>query len=337
MNLIQQTIIAALPSKHKKTPSGWTSFNAPCCVHNGESADNRLRGGIMQNSDGTVSYHCFNCNYTASYVPGRNLNYKMRKLLAWLLVPNDVITKCSLEALRIKEIESDQDSDVEETKIVMKEKDLPVGARPIMDCADWMALEPTGLDPDLMRAVEYIVDRGLMVDDYNFMWTPEGSYKSRLIIPFYHNGDVVGYTARKVGGGSPKYITDSQPGYVFNLDKQNWDRKYCIVVEGPLDAISVDGVAVLSNDVKDQQAVQINALRKNVIVVPDSDKAGADLVESALHYGWNVSFPDWPGDVKDVNQATRLYGKIYTMKKIMAGLETNKVKIEIKAKSYFND
>ena len=104
-----------------------------------------------------------------------------------------------------------------------------------------------------------------------------------------------------------------------------------------LDAISVDGVAVLSNDDKDQQAVQINALRKNVIVVPDSDKAGADLVESALHYGWNVSFPDWPGDVKDVNQATRMYGKIYTMKKIMAGLETNKVKIEIKAKSYFND
>ena len=41
-----------------------------------------------------------------------------------------------------------------------------------MECADWMALEPTGLDPDLMRAVEYIIDRGPMVDDYNFMWIP---------------------------------------------------------------------------------------------------------------------------------------------------------------------
>ena len=46
--------------------------------------------------------------------------------------------------------------------------------------------------------------------------------------------------------------------------------------------------------------MQINALRKNVIVT-DSDKAGADLVESALHYGWNVSFPIGSGDVKDVN------------------------------------
>jgi hypothetical protein len=32
-------------SKRKKTASGWISVNAPCCVHNGESADRRQRGG----------------------------------------------------------------------------------------------------------------------------------------------------------------------------------------------------------------------------------------------------------------------------------------------------
>jgi hypothetical protein len=59
MNLIQNTILTALPANKKKTPSGWISFNAPCCVHNGETQDKKKRGGIMTSVDGTISYHCF--------------------------------------------------------------------------------------------------------------------------------------------------------------------------------------------------------------------------------------------------------------------------------------
>ena len=47
MNLIQNTILTSLPAGRKKTPSGWISFNAPCCVHNGETADKKKRGGVM--------------------------------------------------------------------------------------------------------------------------------------------------------------------------------------------------------------------------------------------------------------------------------------------------
>lgn len=338
MNLIQQTLLTSLPSKHKKTPSGWISFNGPCCIHNGENMDKRMRGGLMQNGDGTTSYHCFNCGYTASYVPGRNLSYKLRKLLGWLGMPDSEITRLSLEALKIIQVDSDSQRK-EETFITptFQNKELPVGARPIMEWHDWKALEPSGLDPDLLGAIEYLLSRGLMIDDYKFMWTPEGSYRNRLIIPFYYQGDVVGYTARKIGNGSPKYITDSQPGYVFNLDKQNYHRRYCFVVEGPLDAISIDGVAVLSNDVKDTQAMAINSLQRQVVVVPDRDKAGADLLDSALHYGWGVSFPDWDNDIKDVNDAIKKYGKVYTLTKIINSIETSKLKIELLAKNYFNE
>jgi len=221
MNSIQSSITTTLPAKRKQTPSGWISFDAPCCVHNGESTDKRKRGGIMFNGDGTVSYHCFNCGYTASFIPGRNLSYKMKKLLGWFGMPNSEITKIALEALRIKE-EHVIDGGTPTIQLpVFEKKELPVGAKPIMEWHDWKALEPSGLDPEFIRAVEYIVnDRGLDIEDYDFMWTCEGSYKSRLIVPFYYQGDIVGYTARKLGDGSPKYITDSQPGYVFNLDGQ---------------------------------------------------------------------------------------------------------------------
>ena len=56
MNLIQNTILTSLPAGKKKTPSGWLSFNAPCCVYNGETQDRKKRGGIMTSADGTLSY-----------------------------------------------------------------------------------------------------------------------------------------------------------------------------------------------------------------------------------------------------------------------------------------
>lgn len=334
MNLIQQSLTLALPAKHKRTPSGWISFDAPCCIHNGETRDTKQRGGIMYNTDGTVSYHCFNCGYTSSYVPGRNISYKMRKLMRWLGMPDSEITRLSLEALKIKEeivLDTEQRSFNTPT---FESRKLPVGARPIMDFADWKALEPSGVDQDLVNALEYVFGRGLDINDYNFMWTPEGSYKSRLIVPFYYQGNIVGYTARKIGEGKPKYITDSQPGYVFNLDNQGWFRKYCFVVEGPFDAISIDGVAVLRNDINDQQATLINALRRQVVIVPDNDKAGKNLLECALQNEWSVSFPEWE-EAKDINEAVQMYGKIYVLKKIVENIENNPVKIKIRAKNYF--
>jgi hypothetical protein len=251
-------------------------------------------------------------------------------------MPNSEITKLALEALRIKE-ETVVDGNVPTIQLpVFETRELPVGARPLMDWHDWKALEPSGLDTEFIRAVEYVVyDRGLDMEDYDFMWTCEGSYKTRLIVPFYYQGDIVGYTARKLGNGSPKYITDSQPGYVFNLDGQGWDRKFVIVTEGPFDAISVSGVAVLRNEVNDQQAMLINALQREVVVVPDRDQSGEQLVEHAVKYGWSVSFPDWPDDdIKDVADAVKRYGKIYTMQKIVNS-KVSGLKVQLLAKTYF--
>jgi len=67
MSIVSDILTAYLPAKRKTTPSGWTSFNAPCCIHNGDSADKRQRGGLISNGDGGVSYHCFNCGFKASW------------------------------------------------------------------------------------------------------------------------------------------------------------------------------------------------------------------------------------------------------------------------------
>ena len=126
MSIVQETLTLHLPSKRKTTPSGWTSFNAPCCVHNGDSADKRQRGGLISNGDGGISYHCFNCGFKASWQPGRQLSYKMRKLFEWLGTPDDVISKLSLQCLQIAEVGN---SNVKIELPKFETKDLPEGAR----------------------------------------------------------------------------------------------------------------------------------------------------------------------------------------------------------------
>ena len=84
MSIVYEALTGHLPANRKTTPSGWTSFNAPCCVHNGTSADTRQRGGIINNEQDGTSYHCFNCGFKASWQPGRRITYKMKRLMQWL-------------------------------------------------------------------------------------------------------------------------------------------------------------------------------------------------------------------------------------------------------------
>ena len=57
LNIVSDFVKSILPAKKKTTPSGWTSFNAPCCPHNGETADPHGRGVLTANPDGSVSFH----------------------------------------------------------------------------------------------------------------------------------------------------------------------------------------------------------------------------------------------------------------------------------------
>ncbi len=325
MSLIIDTVQTHLPYKRKVTPSGWVSFNAVCCHHNGTSADSRQRGGLMINEG--VSYHCFNCGFKASWQPGRPITVKFKKLLQWLGTSDDLITKCSLEALRLKE-----DSEYVSEQRAMPtfiDKALPLGSSSITSLLD-------NPPEELIPVLEYLQNRNLYLEDYNFHWTSEDGFQNRLIIPFYYQDRVVGYTARKITDGKPKYISEQQPGYVFNLDRQTNDRKFAILCEGPIDAISIDGIALMGAEVKAGQKQLIDRLQREIILVPDRDEAGLALIEPALEYGWSVSFPQWPSDIKDINDSIRARGRLYTLWNILSNKESNSLKIQLRAKKWFN-
>ena len=311
MNEIQSTLHALLPSKKKSTLSGWDSFNAPCCHNRGETRDKHQRGGIRIEKDGFV-FHCFNCGFAAGWTPGKLLSKNTKDLFKWLGLGELDIGKLNLAALKIKD---DQPVFKKPLNFVLEERPLPEGAMLLKEWA--LAVWKPGEDADMVRVFEYLVSRGMDLDWYDWMWTPAPGYKDRLLIPFYHDGKIVGYTGRKITDGKPKYLTDAQPGYVFNIDRQTRDREFVIVVEGQFDAIAIDGCAIMHNDPNDTQITRLNSMGKEVIVVPDKDRPGAKLVAAAIKNNWSASLPPWEDDVKDVADAVKRYGRIYTLTTIL--------------------
>jgi len=314
-------ILAYLPAKRKTSTSGWISFNAPCCVHNSENADRRQRGGL-KTSDQGWSYHCFNCNYTASFILGRNLSYKARRLLSWLNVPDVEIERLNLESLKHRNIEGILDSrrTFEQLVVQFEERDLPPFAELMTQEHQpfWDYVRNRGVPEDYPIMVQLETD--------NVHWT-----RPHVVIPFTHNNEIVGYSCRFLDNKIPKYINDIQPGYVCGTDLKNDSWQYVLVMEGVFDALSISGLAVLHADVNDAQAQLIRSLGKEVIVVPDQDAAGMHLVDRAVELGWSVSMPEWPG-CKDVNDAVIKYGKLAALITILEAKESSKIKIELRKK-----
>jgi len=316
-------ILQYLPPRTRKSPSGWFSFNAPCCVHNGETPDKKKRGGFIFDGD-DWAYHCFNCKYKARFKNGQQLSLKARNLLKWIGVDAATINKINLDSLKNKkiyDIASDRTNaanEIVQRNIFFKKQTLPTSARKIMSCDKW--------------AIEYLEGRGLNYRDYDFKITPQdkGRNQRRIMIPYKYGTDVVGWTSRYLDTKTPKYKNEhTSPGYVFGLDMQHNDWDYLIVMEGIFDAISIKGVGLLHGEISEMQAAILRRQGKEIIVVPDMDKAGLALAEQAIELGFTISIPEWDDNIKDVNDAVKAYGKLGTLLSILNNKTTSKIRAKM--------
>ena len=281
-----------------------------------------MRAGVKY--DGVTNWvlKCFNCNYSCGFALGKSLTSRTRQLLIWCGVDPEQVQRWSLESMQHRDI-LDFAAKKATHAISFVETLLPEGS------------EPLDLDnPDHGVYIEYLERRKIQYDSYPFMVTPygEGRHAHRIIIPYTHQNKIVGHTSRYLDDRKPKYINDQQPGYVFGYDfqKPNWEA--LILVEGIFDALSIDGCALTHNTINDDQAMVIAQLNRQVIMVPDRDKAGLDVCDRALELGYSVSLPDWLPGIKDTADACCHYGKLPTLLSILQSATKSKIKIEMRKK-----
>lgn len=313
-------ILTVIPGKKKRASKGWYSFNAVCCHHRGHRADDRGRAGIVFEENNNWTYNCFNCHFSTKFVLGKALGPKVRQLLLWAGVDDEQINKWSLESLRQKNLLDVINDAKPKWKPKFDEVELPEGA---------VLIDSTNKEHE--KYVEYLSSRGFSLDDFQFFATPNDPDRNanRIIIPYTFKGKTVGYISRYLDNRIPKYIKNQQVGYVFGYDQQVFDREVCLVFEGIFDALALGGCAITHDTISDEQADLLKSLHKQIIVVPDMDKAGFGIIDRALELGFQVSLPIWGTDIKDANDAVLKYGRLPTLLSILQNATSSKIKLQM--------
>ena len=314
---VHRLLLDNLPIRTSKTPSGWNTMDCPMCT------DKRKRGGLIT-TGAKISYNCFNCGFTTGWEPNPTLGKKYKQLATTLGADTQDIHKVTIELMKYsEELETESTSDYVYNLQKFNTEQIPESAIAVDDLPDDHAVK------------EYAKQRGLL-GLYPLLYFDEKLYKQRLVVPFTYNNDVVGWTGRHISPPdkqTPKYLHKMQPGYVFNIDRfADSKRQIVIVTEGVFDAILIDGIAIQGNSVGPEQAHLIEKLGKRIIVCPDRDEAGIELMLQAAELGWEVSFPPWHVDCKDAADAVQRYGRLATVSSIIKHATNNKLKIEVKAK-----
>jgi hypothetical protein len=311
-------------TKTKKSPSGWLDRNCPFCEHRGHSPDRRGRAGLKFD-DQTISLNCFNCNFTASFTIGRQIYPKMIKAMKWLGIDEKLIAQLKFEALKLSREFSNQEPKINIVRRNIKEVELPSACSLLQN---EISSHP--------KHIDFLKSRGFDVDDFPFLVSSDLIYKSRVILPFIMHDTMIGYSARSIIPQEKyRYIMKMTTDFVFGMEWVKPEHTWVFVTEGILDALSVKCLAVMHNEISDAQTEMLCDLQKNVIVVPDMDKAGLTtnsngLINTALDCGWSVAFPEWKQ--KDINAAYVNYGPLFCIKHLLDVAISNPIRIRLKQK-----
>lgn len=327
MNIILDLALQYLPRKRKPAPNGGWYINCPMCVQMGEARnDTRFRGGFTPMGTSFI-FHCHNCKFATGHEENGRVSKNLMKFLRTIGVPTQDIP---LGLRLLKKDEKLDKSKIQTVNVAIdfSEIKLPKRSKPF---EYWATQEsPPGL---FLEAITYLHSRGEPVfNGWAYYWSPDEkkSVNERILIPFFHHGRIVGYTGRLFTNNTKltRYYGEVPADFMFNQDKLEDDDDKVILVEGVLDAISIKGIAILGNHLTDKQISLLKRCGKDIILVPDRNKAGQMLVEQAIKNKWYVSLPDWDGGISDCAASTKRYGQIYTFESILEASTRNKMKIE---------
>lgn len=348
-HMLADALRTVLPKGRKHTPKGWESFNCVMCQANGEpSRDTKRKGNIIFNGP-SFTYRCWRCKFKASYRPGMNFTRNLEKLYKELGVDDDDMLELKLNVMTIKQfVTSDEYSGHDAvTEFVARDDfqpmELPKGS---FDIGTLEGGDKLYEDEDFVKVLMYAETLGERILNYPLYYTADNSetpshvMNNRLIVPFFYKDTIVGYTARYFERKNPssiaKYITHLPDDFLFNNKYlMDWKRKYVVLVEGPMDAIPINGVAYLKDTLTKGQINWINGSGKEVILVPDRGESAGAAVEQAIEQGWMVSMPkDWSKDVKDTHDAYVAYGALYTLEQILENKLSDPTSIRMRWKTW---
>lgn len=312
----QSGVLAARPP----SAAGWHTVKCSVCSDYKERAGFRFDGG-------NTSYHCFNCSLLAGHSTTANkFSTKMMSVLVAFGIDLSAARKTLFAGFGATTTVTAEDTDA---------RNRVAHPTPIALPPEFQFISST--NPAHADAIAYLTPRCVDFTKYGLMVStttdPKNKWYKRVIVPMYNRGNnIIFYQGRTYSGHKMRWESPTDPksnvlfGY-HNLDAS--DKDYVIVCEGPFDAMSVDGVAILGSSFTPFHEHVLALSRKKKIVIPQRDKNGRTMALRALELGFTLSFPDIGGS-QDINDAIIQYGRLYVEQQIITKCTTSKYSAQLK-------
>jgi len=330
MASIIEEVRELVPPGSVHSGTDWYNFNCPAC------GDRRNRGGLKFTDDGGFRYYCFNggCEYNtqptgwSSDMDG--FVGRVRRLYEML---GGDVRRIPIELLmRGRKYTYDKQGNVKEQKKLEVAYQFPECALPE---DSQLLVDAAKQDARAFEVLVYLKKRKVppsKIREFEFVWSPR--YPYHLIIPYVHHDAIVGYVGRsirKAGSGRDRFIQQAPSDYIFNQHLlRTYTSRYVLVLEAPLDAVTLECLAVRSDRFTAKQENLLAVSGKDVVLIPDLKKGEwRGFFEAARKNNWYVSIPDWGRGISDVQESVFKSGLLYTITCVMRSTTRNYTKAEV--------
>lgn len=293
--------------------SGFHKVLCPVCRDHGKKG---LRAG-WKFDVGTTGYSCFNCGVSARHEEGQKLSKNMRNILEAF-----GITSSELGEFNYQNLVTDFFHVKVEKKVSFEPKVLELPSH------FYLLKDAEITDKWADFAWSYLEDRNQDPTEYPYYMSKHKDWKGRIIIPEFKNDKMIFYQGRDLTGKkTDKYLSPS-------CEKQNiihgfellWNdlNSPLYVVEGVFDALLIGGVSIFGNKMTVGQEHWLCSSYRQKVFIPDKwgyGKSGRQRIgDRCLELGWSLSLPDFGQDVKDISDAVKKYGRLYTCIEIASNI-----------------
>lgn len=322
---IEDLVSEYVPFTHGVNGKGWSKTFCEVCGDG--SRTKGPRGGWLF-SDEMCFYHCFNCGINGNFDPSRDQPFSkdMRKIFESFGIPEKEYNAIAYA----KKIFSDGSTQKpKHKKVVIETIEIPDFFMLLQKCNPENVIAQKAF-----KELEY---RNIDPNEYPFFIsngkTKKGpreqavakSLMDRLIIPFFDDkGQLIYYQGRALEKTAKmKYINADVPrtNVIYGMHRLHINHdKPLYITEGFFDAYHLNGVSIQENHLTSGQIDIINKSRRKKIFVPDKKSDSSKVIDQCAELGWSVAIPEIGSSCKDVDDAIRKYGKLYTLQQVASNI-----------------
>lgn len=300
--------------------SNHTWHNVVCPICN----DYKVRAAFRFDNNGeSCTYHCFNhSSCGGAYNPQETAGFMSANF-------KNVLHHFGISEIEIKELifRNNLQYNSKNTSHSTTKKDIPIKPTSLLLPSYFNKLDIVR-DAFSEECVVYLKDRCIDYKKFDFYYTtktPIDVWDYRLIIPAFYKDQLVHYQGRDILDIHEKrYYKINTPieNVLYNMNELFRNTTETLLVfEGVFDGLCLSNnfVAITSSNFSLGQIKWLKNTKRRIVIVPDIDISGLELIKQAIDNGFEISFPKLPINT-DINECVKKFGQLFVLKEIFSNI-----------------